>query len=339
MEYNNKYLAAHLSYPGLLFLLTVLVTVLFIMSVLWGTVSIPVITFLDVLLGNESPSVIILQELRLPRAILALAVGASLGMSGAALQGLLRNPLAEPGLIGVSGCAALGSVIVFYTGLSMTYSFALPVGGMIGACLSVGLLYFLAGRDPSILTIILAGVAINTVAGALTILALNLAPNPFAAFEVFFWLLGSLTDRSMNHLFMALPFIVIGTCFLLSTRKGLDALTLGEDVAFSLGINIKSLQTRIVLGIALAVGASVSVAGIVGFVGLIVPHLLRPFVGYSPGYLLIPCALGGAALTLAADIVVRFATQGPELQLGVLTSLIGAPFFLVLVIKMRREGR
>ena len=339
MEYNNKYLAAYLSYPGLLFLLTALVTVLFIMSVLWGTVSIPVTTLLDVLLGNESPSAIIIRELRLPRAILALAVGAALGMSGAALQGLLRNPLAEPGLIGVSGSAALGSVIVFYTGLSVTYSLALPVGGMIGAFFSVGLLYCLAGRDPSILTIILAGVAINAVAGALTILALNLAPNPFAAFEVFFWLLGSLTDRSMNHLFMALPFIVIGACFLLSTRRGLDALTLGEDVAFSLGISIKSLQLRIVLGIALAVGASVSVAGVVGFVGLIVPHLLRPFVGYRSGYLLIPCALGGAALTLAADIVVRFATQGPELQLGVLTSLIGAPFFLILVIKTRREGR
>jgi len=339
MEHDNKSPVAYFPYPGLLFLLAALVTVLFIMSVFWGTVSIPAITLLDVLFGDNSPSAIILRELRLPRAILALAVGASLGMSGAALQGLLRNPLAEPGLIGVSGSSALGSVIAFYSGLSVTYTLALPVGGMIGACFSVGLLYYLAGRDPSILTIILAGVAINAVAGALTILALNLAPNPFAAFEVFFWLLGSLTDRSMKHLFMALPFIGIGVCFLLSTSRGLDALTLGEDVAFSLGISIKSLQARIVLGIALAVGASVSVAGVVGFVGLVVPHLLRPFVGYRPGRLLIPCALGGAALTLAADIVVRFATQGPELQLGVLTSVIAAPFFLVLVVKTRREGR
>ncbi|MEQ8504220.1 MAG: iron chelate uptake ABC transporter family permease subunit [Rhodospirillales bacterium] len=283
------------------------------------------------------PYAVILRELRLPRALLALAIGGALGMAGAALQGLLRNPLAEPGLIGVSGSAALGAVITFYSGLSVTFALALPVGGIIGAGLSVVVLYALAGRDPSILTLILAGVAINALAGALTTLALNLSPNPYAAFEVFFWLLGSLADRSLDHVALAGPFILAGMGLLATTGRGLDALTLGEDVAVSLGIGLRGLQARIIIGTALAVGASVAVAGVIGFVGLVVPHLLRPFVSHRPGRLLFASALGGACLTLAADTAVRFAKDGPELQLGVLTALIGAPFFLLLVLRTRGE--
>ncbi|MCS5607204.1 MAG: iron ABC transporter permease, partial [Alphaproteobacteria bacterium] len=281
----------------------------------------------------------ILLELRFPRAILAIAIGAALGLSGAVLQGLLRNPLAEPGLIGVSGTAALGAVIAFYSGLSMVCPLALPAGGMIGAGLSVALLYVLSGRDPSILTLILAGVAINAMSGALTTLALNLSPNPYAAYEVFFWLLGSLADRSLEHVALALPFVVAGIALLATTSRGLDALTLGEDVAQSLGINLFGLQARAIIGTALAVGASVAVAGVIGFVGLMVPHLLRPTVGHRPGRLLAASALGGAVLTLAADIAVRSVVVGPELKLGVLTALIGAPFFLMLVLKTRGGGR
>ena len=330
---------SEIPYPVLLGLLLALVVILSAVSMTSGRASIPLSAFADALTGADTPHATILLELRFPRAILAIAIGAALGLSGAVLQGLLRNPLAEPGLIGVSGTAALGAVIAFYSGLSMVWPFALPAGGMIGAGLSVALLYVLSGRDPSILTLILAGVAINAMSGALTTLALNLSPNPYAAYEVFFWLLGSLADRSLEHVALALPFVVAGIALLATTSRGLDALTLGEDVAQSLGINLFGLQARAIIGTALAVGASVAVAGVIGFVGLMVPHLLRPAVGHRPGRLLAASALGGAVLTLAADIAVRSVVVGPELKLGVLTALIGAPFFLMLVLKTRGGGR
>ena len=332
-------LRGEVSYPALLGSLLALLLILSELSMTTGRASIPISALVEVLAGADTPHAAILRELRLPRAMLAIAIGAALGLSGAVLQGLLRNPLAEPGLIGVSGTAALGAVIAFYSGLSMVYPFALPAGGMIGAGLSVALLYALSGRDPSILTLILAGVAINAMSGALTTLALNLSPNPYAAFEVFFWLLGSLADRSLDHVVLALPFIVAGIILLATTGRGLDALTLGEDVAQSLGVNLRGLQARAIIGTALAVGASVAVAGVIGFVGLVVPHLLRPVVGHRPGRLLAASALGGAVLTLAADVAVRFIVAGPELKLGVLTALIGAPFFLILVLRTRGGGR
>ena len=310
-----------ISFPLLLVTLCILVVILFLFSVLIGKVIIPVGVIHEAFAEVDTAYGVIIRELRLPRAILALAIGAGLGVAGAALQGLLRNPLAEPGLIGVSGTAALGAVIAFYSGLSVTFPFALPAGGMTGALISVVLLYMLAGRDPSVLTLILAGVAISALAGALTTLALNLSPNPYAAFEIFFWLMGSLADRSLNHVALAVPFITVGIVLLMTTGPSLDG-----------------LQARVIIGTALAVGASVSVAGVIGFVGLVVPHLLRRAVGQSPSRLLIVSAPGGAALTLAADTAVRFLTNGPELHLGVLTALIGAPFFLGLVLKIRREG-
>ncbi|MAO57545.1 MAG: ABC transporter permease [Rhodospirillaceae bacterium] len=326
-------------FPFLLAGLVLLTLVLFAASVVFGRAGV-LIPNAGILIGAPTtPEAVILRELRLPRAILALVVGGALGMAGAALQGLLRNPLAEPGLVGVSGTAALGAVATFYSGLAAVYPLALPLGGMAGAGLAVVLLYLLAGRDAPILTLILAGVAINAMSGALTTLALNLSPNPYAAFEVFFWLLGALTDRSMDHVDLALPFITLGMGLLATTGRGLDALTLGEDVARSLGIGIGGLQARVIIGTALAVGAAVAVSGVIGFVGLVVPHLLRPAVGHAPGRLLPASALGGGALTLAADIAVRFATDGPELQLGVLTAMIGAPFFLALVLRTRREGQ
>ena len=325
-------------FPLLLVTLCILVVIFFLFSVLIGKVMIPVGVIHEAFAEFDTAYGVIIRELRLPRAILAMAIGAGLGVAGAALQGLLRNPLAEPGLIGVSGTAALGAVIAFYSGLSVTFPFALPAGGMTGALISVVLLYMLAGRDPSVLTLILAGVAISALAGALTTLALNLSPNPYAAFEIFFWLMGSLADRSLNHVALAVPFISVGIVMLMTTGPSLDALTLGEDVAQSLGVRLSGLQARVIIGTALAVGASVSVAGVIGFVGLVVPHLLRRAVGQSPSRLLIVSAPGGAALTLAADTAVRFLTNGPELHLGVLTALIGAPFFLGLVLKIRREG-
>lgn len=319
--------------------LGLITAVAFCGSLLIGPAAIGLKESLDALTGGEAvTSLIILQEVRLPRAVLGLTIGATLGLSGAVLQGFLRNPLAEPGIVGVSGFASLGAVLTFYSGLAGLFTLALPLGGIAGAFLAVVLLQTLAGRNASPLTLILAGVALSAFASALTSLALNLAPNPFAALEIVFWLLGSLADRSLVHVWMALPFMALGWLVLGTLGRPLDALTLGEDAARSLGHDLKSVQTRIVLGTALSVGAATAVAGAIGFVGLVVPHLMRPLVGHKPSALLPASALAGAVLLLAADISVRLFSPDRELKLGVLTALVGAPFFLVLVLRMRRQA-
>ncbi|MGE0154738.1 MAG: FecCD family ABC transporter permease [Reyranellaceae bacterium] len=288
-------------------------------------------------LHSEESGRLILVELRLPRLLLGLLVGGTLGLAGATLQGLFRNPLAEPGVIGVSGCAALGAVIAFYTGLSSVLPLGLPLGGVAGALVAIALLLALAAHDPRISTLLLAGVALAALASALTALALNLSPNPYATVEVVFWLLGSLSDRSLEHVWLALPFIAVGAGLMLACGRGLEALTLGEDTARSLGISIAHLRRLAVVGVAFAVGAGVAVTGAIGFVGLIVPHLLRPLVGYRPAPLLLASIPGGACLTLAADIAVRLIGGEVELRLGVATALIGAPFFLYLVLNLARR--
>ena len=319
-------------------LLIFLIFFLSLLSLSQGPTFLPLDTIISSLYSQANTSTnIIIQEIRLPRTLLSIMIGAALGLSGAALQGYLRNPLAEPGIIGVSGCAALGAVIVFYSGLTSIISIALPLGGMAGAAISVLLLGLLAGYKSSVMTIILAGVAITSLAGSLTSLVLSLAPNPFATFEIFFWLLGSLADRSFEHVKLIIFPLVIGIGLLLTTGRALDALTLGEDVASSLGFNLQRIKWTIVIGISLAVGVAVSISGIIGFVGLVVPHLLRPIADFRPGILLPLSMLGGINLTLAADILVRVISQGPELKLGVVTALIGSPFFLYLVIKSRSK--
>ncbi|MQP64019.1 iron chelate uptake ABC transporter family permease subunit [Niveispirillum sp. SYP-B3756] len=318
--------------------LLLLVVALFVLSLSVGpsAISLP-LALADWWRGGDSTAAIIFADIRLPRALLALMIGAVLGLSGAALQGLLRNPLAEPGLIGVSASAGLGAVIAFYSGAGLLFPLALPAGGIAGALIAVTLLYLLAGKQAGMLTLILAGVAINSLAGALTSLALSLSPNPFALSEIVFWMLGSLADRSMTHIYVSAPFMLAGSLALLSVGRGLDALSLGEDTARSLGFSTARLALFTIGGTALAVGAAVAVAGAIGFIGLIVPHLLRPLAGYQPSRLLPLSALGGAALLLAADIAVRLGGPGPELKLGVVTALLGAPFFLALVLRHRRN--
>ena len=290
------------------------------------------------LFDDERPvTTLILAELRVPRTVLGITVGATLGLAGAALQGLLRNPLAEPGLIGVSATAGLGAVIVFYFGLSATYSMALPAGGILGALVAIALLYALAGREAGVLTLILSGVAVSSLAAAMTSLALNLAPSPYAALEIVQWLLGSLADRSLDHVWMTLPLMVAGWALLFASGRALDALTLGEDAARTIGFSLRNTQLQVILGTALSVGAAVSVTGGIAFVGLVVPHLLRPWVGYEPRRLLLSSALGGAVLLLTADILVRVSSGPIELKLGVVTALVGAPFFLYLIFRTRRE--
>lgn len=290
---------------------------------------------MDYVSANKSVDSLIFFEIRLPRTLLALLIGATLGLAGAALQGLLRNPLAEPGIIGVSNGAALGAVIVFYFGLANLAWFVLPLGGLLGALLSVFTIFALTGKNSSTLTLILAGIAINAIGGALIALALNLAPSPYAMQEIVFWLLGSVSNRSMNHVWIALPFMVIGWLMILSCARFLNALTLGEETATSLGFDVQRQRWMLVLGVAACVGAAVSVSGNIGFVGLVVPHLVRPFVKHEPRRLLLPSALAGAVLLLSADVVSQWLSQGGEIKLGVITSLIGGPFFLYLILRTR----
>ncbi len=281
---------------------------------------------------------IIAREIRAPRAALALVVGAALGASGAALQGLFRNPLAEPGITGVSACAGLGAVIALYFGIAAAHPLALPAFAIAGALVAALILYALARANAGALALVLAGVAISSLAAALTAFALSLARNPYAMAEMVLWLMGSLKDRTIADLAFAAPLVAIGTGVLASAARALDALTLGEDAASSLGVNVLATRIRVIAGVALATGAATAVAGSIAFVGLVVPHLLRPFYGYAPGRLILPSALGGAALVSIADVAVR-AVSPPsgELLLGVFTAMIGAPFFLWLILHLRSE--
>lgn len=318
-------------------ILSAVLAALFFYSLCVGAMDISVLQALQSKLkGLETGATIVLWEIRFPRALLALLVGATLGLAGAQMQGLLRNPLAEPGVLGVTGGAVFGAVLMLYTGLSSAFALALPLGGIGGAFFAVLILYFFAGFSPSVQTLILAGVALNTLAFAGTSLALNLSGNPYAAMEIVFWQMGSLANRSFDHVFLAGPFILIGWVLMLWDNKALNALSLGEDTAATLGVSLRSVRFRLVLGTAFSVGAAVSVCGSIGFVGLVIPHLLRPFVGYEPGRLSIVSALGGAILILLADITVRLLPLGTELKLGVLTALVGAPFFVVILYKMKR---
>ncbi|TXL69789.1 iron ABC transporter permease [Vineibacter terrae] len=290
----------------------------------------------DALSGRDSVPALVLVEIRLPRALLGAVVGAALGMAGAAMQGLLRNPLAEPGVLGVSACAALGAVIAFYTGLVRLFPGALPIAAMLGALLGTAALFAWAGRGATVATLLLVGVAINALAGAATAFSLALSPNPYAFYEVMFWLMGSLADRSLDHVALALPCVALGAVPLLLMRRGLDGLSLGEETALALGISPSAVARWIGLGTALTVGGAVAVSGVIGFVGLMAPHAVRPFVRYRPGATLVASAGAGAALTLAADIAVRLLPTGRELQLGVMTALLGAPFLGWLAVRRRR---
>jgi iron complex transport system permease protein len=285
-------------------------------------------------LGSAS---VIVREIRLPRTLLAVLIGWIYGLSGAALQGLLRNPLADPAVFGAPQAAALGAVLVLYFGLAGALSWALPFAAIAGALVSIGLVVVAAGREATIVVLVLAGLAVATLASAATSLAISLSPNPFAVTEIVFWLLGSLEDRSSVHLVLATPFIAVASALLVAAAPGLRALALGEETAASLGIAVPRLRLSVVLAAAIGTGASVAVAGAVGFVGLVAPHLVRPFVGYDPARTLVPAGLAGAALLLAADCAVRLIPSGVEVKIGVLTALLGVPFFLWIIARRRAE--
>ncbi|MDG5489851.1 iron ABC transporter permease [Sphingomonas sp. BGYR3] len=278
----------------------------------------------------------IIAELRLPRTMLAGLVGAGLGISGAVMQGYLRNPLADPGLFGVSAGAALGAVLSLYFGYAAS-AWLLPGFALTGAALTMALLALIVGRSGSVTVFTLAGVIVSSIAGSLTALAISLAPTPFATSQIVTWLMGALTDRSWNDVWLALPLIGLGIALLALTARTLDALTLGESAARSMGVEPLRLQLLVVIGVALCVGASVATAGVIGFVGLIVPHIVRPFVGNRPSAVLLPAALAGALLLIVADSLVRAMPTVSELRLGIAMSMLGGPFFLILLVRMRRR--
>lgn len=319
-------------------LLILVVVALSFASLLAGTVWLDPAQVLGGLLDPKPDLAgLVVTEVRLPRLVLALLVGGILGLSGAVLQGLLRNPLAEPGLLGVASGASLGAVIALYYGFSASFALATPLFALIGAMVTIAVALALS-RTGGTLSLILAGIAISSIAAAGVNLALNLAPSPFAAYEIMTWLMGSFSDRSWDHVLLAAPFILAGAAMLLATARSLDALALGEAQAESLGVNVRRVRLLALLGTAFGVGAATAVTGAIGFVGLIAPHIVRPLVGHRPGATLIPATLAGAAIVLAADIATRVIHVGPDIKLGVFVAVVGAPFFLWLVLHVRRTA-
>jgi iron complex transport system permease protein len=316
--------------------LVALLVVLAVLSLMVGPAGLSPRAAIAGLVSGEGPAGIIVRDIRLPRTALALLIGFTLGLSGAALQGLLRNPLAEPALFGAPQAAAAAAAFVIAFGFAGAISLAVPLAGIAGALVSIGGLVAVAGRRASLTVTLLAGLALASFAGAMTALVLNLAPNPYAALEIAFWLLGSLEDRSRDHLLIAAPFFVASWLLLAANARAYRALTLGEDAAASLGVDLARVRLMVVVGVAFGVGASVAVAGSIGFIGLVAPHLVRRAVDSDPARVLFPGALTGAALLMAADITVRAIPAADELRVGVVTALIGVPFFLAMIFSERR---
>jgi len=304
-------------------------------SLLAGRVWLPPSSLLDLWRAPGSLASLVVLDIRAPRTVLALVVGGVLGLSGAVLQGFTRNPLAEPALLGVSSGAALGAIIAIYFGFAAVSALTAPVMGMIGALGACGLTFALGGGGGTV-ALVLAGAAVSSLTAAGIAMALNFAPNPYAAYEIMSWLLGSIADKSWTQVWLVLPFAAVGAVLLAATGRALDALTLGEAQAQSLGIDVRQLAALVVAGTALSVGAVTSVTGAIGFIGLVAPHLVRPMVGYQPRRVLLPSALTGALLLLCADVAARLVHTDPELKLGVFTSLLGTPFFFWLVVRIRK---
>lgn len=317
--------------------LVVLTAGLFLLSLAIGPVDIS-LTRLPALVsgGGNDTERLILFDLRLPRAVLAVLIGGILGLAGAALQSLMRNPLAAPDLFAAPQMAGLGAVLALATGFAGALSLALPVAAVAGALLSVGILIGVAGRRASLPALILSGFGLSAASAAATALVMSLSTNPFAIIEITFWLLGSLEDRSWRHVAMAAPFIAAGAVLLLSTGARLRTLVLGDDAARSLGVDVEWLRLTVIAGTALGVGGGVAVAGTIGYVGLVAPHLVRPLAGHDPARLMIPSGLAGSVMLLAADILARLIPTKVDIKVGIITSLIGVPFLIAAIIRERR---
>lgn len=307
-----------------------------LLSVTLGSVSLPIDRLLAALAfqGSEGDELVVWQ-IRLPRALAAAMVGAALGMSGAALQGLLRNPLAEPGILGVSATAALFATFVLYFGFATAGPLVLPLAAVAGALLATLVVALAAIRTRSVVTLILIGVGLSSFSAAIMALLMNLAPNPFSLADMVNWMLGTVDNRSFADLSFAAPFMISGAVILLMSRRGLSALSLGDEAAEGLGLDLRRQRLAVIIGAGLATGAAVSLAGAIGFVGIVAPHLVRPFLRYDPARLLVPSALLGGLILVLADIGVRILPTDSELKLGVVASLLGAPIFIWIASRRR----
>ena len=304
---------------------------------LLGSTSMPFSRVLSALFAQGSAGDnLVIWQIRLPRALAAFLVGAALGASGAALQGLLRNPLAEPGVLGVSASAVLGATFALYYGLTAVSPWALPLAAIFGALIATGLITLAAIKTQSVVTLILIGVGLSSFAGAAMSLLMNFAPNPFSLSDMINWMLGSVSNRSFNEIAFAAPFMAIGFGILFASRRGLSALTLGEEAASGTGLNLKRQRILVVLGAGFATGAAVSLAGAIGFVGIVAPHIIRPFVRHDPARSILPSALLAGVFLVLTDIGVRILPTQSELKLGVVAAIVGAPAFVW--IAMQRRG-
>ena len=317
-------------------LLVVLSGLALLASSLIGVTPLPLARLLAALVGvGDTQAELIIWDIRLPRAFAAFLVGMALSGSGAALQGLLRNPLAEPGVLGVSAMSSLFATITISWGFVQFSPWMLPLASIFGALLATGLVALVAPRVQSVVTLVLVGVGISSLAGAFMSLLLNLAPNPFTLSDMMNWMMGSVANRSIEDLLLAAPFLLAGTLALGVAAPGLRALTLGEEAASAIGLEVGRSRLWVVLGTGLLTGAAVSIAGAVGFVGIIAPHVVRPFVGHDPTRTLLPAALLGGLVLVLADLIARLAPTSQELKLGVVAALIGAPIFIWIAVRRR----
>ncbi|MFN7180187.1 FecCD family ABC transporter permease [Hyphomonas sp.] len=320
-------------------ILALLAAVLFATSALVGTAPLPVDETLAALFGQGDDRIrTIVWELRLPRAAAAFAVGAALGLAGAGMQGLLQNPLAEPGVLGVSAFSALGAVVAIFFGFAAVSSLAVPVAAILGAGLAAALLALAAAQGARSVTLLLIGIGLSSVAGALMSLALNLAPNPYSLSDLVNWMMGSVANRSWADMAFGAPWWIAGAALVLLAGPGLRALSLGDETAASLGADPKRLRLLVIGGTSLLTGASVAVAGTIGFVGIVAPHVVRPFVKHDPQRLLVPSALLAGVILMAADIAVRVLPFQQELKLGVAAALIGGPVFIWIAARLGRSS-
>lgn len=295
-------------------------------------------------MGIDGPSVdrtaqLVVEQIRLPRIVVGAAVGMALGLSGTAMQGLFRNPMADPGIIGVSAGGAVGAVTAIAIGLVDLFWLALPVFAFVGAALALLLVYGIAavGGHISMATLLLAGVAVNAFLGAVISAIIYLIPNEGPLREILYWLAGGLDSRSWDHVWIALPPIAVGAAALALTARDLNLLALGDDEARSLGVRTGATRTALLVASALVTGSAVAVSGSIAFVGLVTPHVLRLVLGPDHRVLMPMSALGGALFVMLADMAARTVIQPAEFRVGVLTAFVGAPFFVFLLIKNKRQ--
>ena len=325
--------------PVLIGGLIVASALLILAAIMLGSTPLGTRQILQALMGQgPAGDAIVLWDIRLPRAIAAYAVGAALGLSGAALQGLLRNPLAEPGVLGVSASASLFATFTLYFGFSAISSLVLPLAAIAGALVATSFLAVVASRVNSVVALILIGVGISSFSGALMTLLMNFAPNPFSLSDMINWMMGTVANRSFEDILFAAPFLILGSMLILSSGRDLSAFTLGEEAASGIGVNLTTVRMKIVFGTGFCTGAAVAIAGAVGFVGIVAPHLVRPHVDHEPSATLLPSALLGGVILVAADIFIRVAPTAAELKLGVVAALLGAPIFIWIAAQRMQGG-